>query len=58
MPVTALWQDPGDVVLPFDPQAIWSTWASDLHTATVDCGHFLPEEQPSVVIDTLRNLID
>ncbi|WP_245547232.1 hypothetical protein [Nocardia brevicatena] len=56
--MTALWQDPGDVVLPFDPQAIWSTWASDLHTATVDCGHFLPEEQPSVVIDTLRNLID
>ncbi len=58
MPVAALWQDPGEVILPFDPLEIWSTWAPNLRTATVNCGHFLPEEQPGVVIDTVRGLID
>ncbi|MGX1777339.1 alpha/beta fold hydrolase [Nocardia brasiliensis] len=58
MPVTALWQDPGEVVLPFDPLSIWSEWAQDLRVATVECGHFLPEEQPGVVIEAIRNLID
>ncbi|WP_063059722.1 alpha/beta fold hydrolase [Nocardia sienata] len=58
MPVTALWQDPGDTVLPFDPAAIWTGWASDLRTGTVKCGHFLPEEQPETIIAALRGLID
>ncbi|WP_067811389.1 alpha/beta fold hydrolase [Nocardia beijingensis] len=58
MPVTALWQDPGEMVLPFDPAAIWAEWASDLRTATVKCGHFLPEEQPGTIIAALRSLID
>ncbi|WP_114755773.1 alpha/beta fold hydrolase [Nocardia pseudobrasiliensis] len=57
MPVTALWQDPGEAVLPFDPVAIWSGWADDLRTATVTCGHFLPEERPAEVIGALRNLL-
>ncbi|MGA6204602.1 alpha/beta fold hydrolase [Nocardia testacea] len=58
MPVTALWQDPGEMVLPFDPAAIWSEWATDLRTATMECGHFLPEEQPGTIIAALRELID
>ncbi|MEU8896137.1 alpha/beta hydrolase [Nocardia sp. NPDC048505] len=58
MPVAALWQDPGEAVLPFDPLAIWTRWAQDLRTATVACGHFLPEERPEVVVDALRDLID
>jgi pimeloyl-ACP methyl ester carboxylesterase len=58
MPVTALWQDPGEMVLPFDPAAIWAEWATDLRTATVKCGHFLPEEQPDTIIAALRDLID
>ncbi|WP_227998658.1 alpha/beta fold hydrolase [Nocardia australiensis] len=58
MPVAALWQDPGELVLPFDPQAIWSAWAPDLRTTTVQCGHFLPEEQPDIVIGAVRDLID
>ena len=56
MPVTALWQDPGEIELPFDPAAIWAGWAPDLHTAALDCGHFLPEERPADVTRELREL--
>ncbi|MBF6176602.1 alpha/beta fold hydrolase [Nocardia blacklockiae] len=58
MPVAALWQDPGERVLPFDPQALWSAWTTDLRTATVECGHFLPEERPETVVEAVRDLID
>jgi haloacetate dehalogenase len=58
MPVTALWQDPGGVELPFDPAAVWAGWAPDLRTAALDCGHFLPEERPGQVSAALRELVD
>jgi haloacetate dehalogenase len=58
MPVTALWQDPGDVELPFDPATVWQGWAPKLRTAALDCGHFLPEERPGRVTAALRELID
>jgi haloacetate dehalogenase len=49
MPVLALWQDPGGRQLPFDPRAIWQSWAPRLETAALACGHFLPEERPDEV---------
>jgi haloacetate dehalogenase len=58
MPVTALWQDPGDIELPFDPADIWAGWAPDLRAVALDCGHFLPEERPKDVARALRHLID
>jgi haloacetate dehalogenase len=58
MPVTALWQDPGDLELPFDPAEIWAGWAPDLRTAALDCGHFLPEERPTQVAEALRDLLN
>ena len=56
MPVAALWQRPGGE-LPFDPAAVWGSWASDLRTHVLDCGHFLPEERPEEVVAALRELI-
>lgn len=56
MPVLAAWQGPGDIALPFDPQQIWASWAPDLRTRTVRCGHFLPEEQPSEIADAIAAL--
>ncbi|MEV5966576.1 alpha/beta hydrolase [Kribbella sp. NPDC051952] len=56
MPVLAAWQDPGDVDLPFDPQKIWSSWASDLRTQILPCGHFLPEEQPAEIAEAITAL--
>lgn len=57
MPVLAAWQDPGDFALPFDPQQIWSTWAKDLRTLSMKCGHFLPEEQPSQLAEAIEQLL-
>ncbi|MEV0048924.1 alpha/beta hydrolase [Saccharopolyspora shandongensis] len=57
MPVLAMWQDPGDTVLPFDPQRVWADWAPDLRTHVLPCGHFLPEERPDEVTAAIRDLI-
>jgi haloacetate dehalogenase len=53
-PTLALWQDPGDTPLPFDPAEIWADWASDLRTGTIASGHFLPEERPADIVRALR----
>ncbi len=57
MPVLAMWQDPGETALPFNPDQIWHTWAVDLRTEVLPCGHFLPEEQPERVARAVRALI-
>lgn len=57
MPVLAAWQDPGDLPLPFDPEQIWASWAKDLRTAVLDCGHFLPEERPDEVVAAVLDLL-
>ncbi|MGC4941909.1 alpha/beta hydrolase [Kribbella sp. DT2] len=56
MPTLAAWQAPGDTPLPFDPQEIWSSWAADLRTEVLRCGHFLPEENPAAVAAAIRTL--
>lgn len=56
-PTLAIWQDPGDSVLPFDPAAVWASWATDLRTLTLSGGHFLPEAQPDAVAGAIRELI-
>ncbi|QDP97605.1 alpha/beta hydrolase [Microlunatus elymi] len=57
MPVLAAWQDPGEARLPFDPVRIWESWAADVHTVALRCGHFLPEELPKQVADAVTQLI-
>jgi haloacetate dehalogenase len=57
MPLLALWQDPGDRPLPFDPRAIWASWAPQLTTRALPCGHFLPEEQPQAVAAALTEFL-
>jgi haloacetate dehalogenase len=57
MPVLAMWQDPGEVQLPFDPQEIWSSWAPELRTHVMPCGHFLPEELPDEVTSAVMRLL-
>ncbi|AXB43968.1 alpha/beta fold hydrolase [Amycolatopsis albispora] len=57
MPVLALWQDPGEAPLPFDPAALWRSWAPSVTTKALACGHFLPEERPEEVIAALRELL-
>jgi haloacetate dehalogenase len=57
VPTLALWQDPGDIPLPFDPATVWSTWAPDLRTQALASGHFIPEEQSEAVVTLLRELL-
>ncbi len=57
VPTLAIWQDPGDMVLPFDPAAVWRGWASDVRTEVLPGGHFLPEAQPDAVAAAIRKLI-
>jgi haloacetate dehalogenase len=32
---------------------MWSSWADDLRTVVLKCGHFLPEERPDEVAGQL-----
>lgn len=56
MPVSVLQQDWG-AALSFDAAGRWRSWAPDLQHATVDCGHFMAEEAPGVVVDAIRALL-
>ncbi|OSP28685.1 alpha/beta hydrolase [Streptomyces sp. 13-12-16] len=57
MPVTVLQQDWG-AALGYHAQGLWSAWAKDLRHRTVSCGHFMAEEDPTLVADEIRALHD
>ncbi|MDJ0362200.1 alpha/beta hydrolase, partial [Rhodococcus sp. H29-C3] len=57
MPTLAMWQDPGQIVLPFDPNKIWQDWTTELRAEVLDSGHFIPEEQPATVVAAILDLI-
>lgn len=56
MPVAVLQQDWG-AALGYDAAAVWRAWAPDLVHTTVDCGHFMAEEDPGAVAAALRALL-
>ena len=58
-PVLALWGDAGrrgtrDGGGGVDVLGTWQRWADDVRGGTIDCGHFLPEENPD---DTLAAVL-
>lgn len=57
-PLLALWQDPAGMELPFDPLAIWQSWAPDVTGRALACGHFLPEERPDDVVAAIREHLE
>ncbi|MGC4820141.1 alpha/beta fold hydrolase [Micromonospora sp. DT63] len=56
MPVTVLQQDWG-AALGYDAAGVWRAWAPNLEHQTVNCGHFMAEEAPAVVVRALRDLL-
>ncbi|MEV4275082.1 alpha/beta hydrolase [Actinoplanes xinjiangensis] len=56
MPVTVLQQDWG-AMLGFDAAARWRAWAPDLRHVPVQCGHFMAEEDPALVVTEIRKLL-
>jgi haloacetate dehalogenase len=57
IPVAALWQDPGEAQLPCDPAAVWRSWATQVRSRPLPCGHFLPEERPDDVTRAVHDLM-
>ncbi|GLY26799.1 alpha/beta hydrolase [Kineosporia sp. NBRC 101731] len=56
MPVTVLQQDWGQAMT---GQAVerWQAWAPDLEHRTVNCGHFMAEEDPATITQALKTLL-
>ncbi|MGR3468380.1 MAG: alpha/beta fold hydrolase [Shimia sp.] len=55
LPLLVLWGAKGLVGRTYDMPGIWRDHFTDVRGAALDCGHFLPEEQPEA---TTRALID
>lgn len=53
-PLLVLWGSRGFVGGHYDVLDIWRDYAADVRGHAVECGHFLPEEQPSVTTTALR----
>jgi haloacetate dehalogenase len=53
-PTQVLWGAKGAVGAWYDVLEVWRDWADDLRGEALDCGHFLPEEQPAETARLLR----
>lgn len=59
IPLLILWGANGVVGNIWDVLAGWKKYADDVSGFGVpDCGHFVPEEQPQVVLETLLSFLD
>ncbi|MEU6630287.1 alpha/beta hydrolase [Streptomyces parvus] len=56
MPVTVMQQDWG-AALGYHAEGLWKAWAPDLVHRTVSCGHFMAEEDPTLVAGEIRTLL-
>jgi haloacetate dehalogenase len=56
-PVLALWGKQGVIEQQFDCLADWRAVARDVRGVALDCGHYLPEEQPDDVARQLESFL-
>lgn len=54
-PLLVLWGAKGFVGGHYDVLGVWRRYAEDVRGQGLDCGHFLPEEQPAATADALRS---
>ena len=52
-PLLALWGTKGFVGQKYDIVKEWSKWADDVSGAAINCGHYLPEEDPDSTLNAL-----
>ncbi|HWA39007.1 MAG TPA: alpha/beta hydrolase [Burkholderiales bacterium] len=57
MPVLALWGRQGVIAALFDCLADWREVAADVRGRALQCGHFIPEENPSELLAELRRFL-
>lgn len=56
-PLLVLWGAQGFVHRQYDVLAVWREYAGRVDGTTLDCGHFLPEEDPRGVVEHLRRFL-
>jgi haloacetate dehalogenase len=49
-PVLFVWSKLGFPAATGDPLGLWKAWSQNLSGAEVDCGHFMPEENPDALL--------
>ena len=47
-PVQILWGSRGALEKWYDVLGVWRDWADDVVGSRLDCGHFIPEEEPEL----------
>jgi haloacetate dehalogenase len=52
-PLFALWGSAGIPSETEDPLKVWRAWAKDVRGLAIDCGHYLPEENPDATAKVL-----
>ncbi|HYG55419.1 MAG TPA: alpha/beta hydrolase [Burkholderiales bacterium] len=57
MPVLALWARHSPVGALFDCLADWREVATDVRGREINCGHFIPEEAPRILLAELRRFL-
>lgn len=57
VPLRVLWGRHGVIERLFDPLALWRAVADDVSGEALDCGHYLPEEVPEVVLRQIRDFL-
>jgi haloacetate dehalogenase len=53
VPLLVLWGTQGIPTGGVSPLDVWREWASDVRGEAIDCGHFLPEENPQATLAAL-----
>ncbi len=54
-PLLLLWGEKGVVGNTYDVIATWKEKASEVYGESLPCGHYLPEEQPELVLEKFRD---
>jgi haloacetate dehalogenase len=49
-PLLFVWSKLGFPAATDDPLSLWKAWAQNLTGAEVNCGHFMPEENPEALL--------
>jgi haloacetate dehalogenase len=49
-PLLFVWSKFGFPATTGDPLSLWKAWTKNLSGAEVDCGHFMPEENPDALL--------
>ena len=51
VPTMVLWGEDGTIGQCFDVMKEWRKWATSIQGHALPCGHYIPEEQPDMLID-------